>query len=257
MKTIGINQFKEIVMDCLDNPDKYATGSIILWNSHSGPDSIEYQVVEECCVDYNKMHTDNQVWFKYLSALSTEGSYYISTSKVICDREDMYGWKNRGILLDGGIVNFSKSSDEEIAQWLNLVNYHEYQGKILSSDWTMIACAQARYYGLTEDMFSKDCILYVIKPSVDEWAEWMKDKCDEKDLNPIVAFIKKTGSPIDLFYWGIALSALESRMVKNDYDVLSQLSQKEFDSCLRETLGFRLKGFPYDELWQFIQEYQK
>lgn len=248
MKTIGINQFKEIVMDCLDNPDKYATGSIILWNSHSGPDSIEYQVVEECCVNYNKMHTDNQVWFKDLIASGTEVAYHISTSKVVCDREDMYGWKKRGILLIDPI---------EKVQWLNLVNNHEYQGKVLSSDWTMIAFAHARHYGYTEDMFSKDCILYEVKPSVDEWAEWMKDKCDEKDLNPIVAFIKKTGSPIDLFYWGIALSALESRMVQNDYDVLSQLSQKEFDCCLRPSLGLKVKGFPYDELWQFIQDNQK
>ena len=255
MKTIGIKQFKEIVIDCLNNPDKYSTGSIVLWNSHRGPQSIEYQIVEECCVNYNNMHTDNQVWFKELISLCSEVDYHISTSKVLCMRKDMYGFKNRGIVLDDGIISFTKRtlSDEKIAQWLNLVNYHEYQGKKLSSDWTMIACAQARDYGLTEEMFSKDCILYEIKPSIDEWAEWMKDNCDEKILKPIVAFIKEKDSTIDLFYWNIAVDALKRELVHNDYETLSQLSHEEFDSCFLGVLALKIKAFPYDELWEFIQ----
>lgn len=117
----------------------------------------------------------------------------------------------------------------------------------------MIACAQARDYGLTEEMFSKDCILYEIKPSIDEWAEWMKKKCDEKILKPIVAFIKEIDSTIDLFYWNMAVDLLKRELVHNDYETLSQLSHEEFDSCFLGVLALKIKAFPYDELWEFIQ----
>lgn len=251
METIGLKQLQEIVSDCLTNPDKYAGKSIVLWDGYCDQDSIEYQIIEECCVCYNKAHNDNQVWFK-LTTIGGDLSYHIATSKVVCDREDMYGWKNRGIVLDNGIISL-KPSDEEISHWLNFVNRHEYQGGALSSDWTLISCAQASGYGFTEDLFSNDCILYDFKPSVDEWAEWMEDKCDKRDLKPIVTFIKKKGSSIDLYYWGIALRALESELVDNDYEKLSQLSYDEFDDCLRSRLAFGVKGFPYDELWKLIQ----
>lgn len=257
MKTIGIKQFQEIVSDVLDNPDKYAGKSIILWNSHPGPDSIEYNIVEDCCVRYNKLHRDNQVWFKELLYLGNETTYHITTSRVICEREDMYGWKKRGIVLDDGIISPFKPSEEEISQWLNFVNRREYQGEILSSDWILIACAQERSYHFTEDMFSENCYLYEFKPSLDEWVEWMKDKCDENELKPIVEFIKETGSSIDLFYWGIALTALKRKLRHKEYDCINQLSHEDFDDCLREYLASRCKGFPYNELWDFIQAHQE
>lgn len=253
VKTIGIKRFQEIVMDSLSNPLQYAGKSIVLWNSYSGPDSIEYKIVEECCVNYNNGHIDNQVWFKEL--LFLRQATYAITSKAFCKRKDMYGYKNMGILLDSGYISALRPSNEEITHWLNFVNSQEYQGETLSSDWTLITCAQASYYSFTEEMFSKECVLYEFKPSVDEWAQWMKDKCDERDLKPIVAFIKETESSIDLFYWGLVLEALKRELVEKEYEVLSQLSYEEFDSCLG--LDSRIhrgcKDFPYDELWKYIQ----
>lgn len=257
MITIGILEFKELINACLINPEKYAGKSIILWNGHTSPESIENQIIEECCVNYNQTHLDNQVWYKEILDM-IQIPYEITTSKVFCDREDMYGSKDRGILLLArpDTVSLQKLSNEEISQWLKFINSHEYQGKTLSSEWTIFACAHENDYGFTEDMFSKDCVLYEFKPSVDEWAEWMKDKCDEKDLKPLVAFIKEKKSTLDLYYWNIALSVLETELIDKDYEVLSQLSYDDFEGCLRFRLPIGVKGsFPYNQLWEFVQSY--
>ena len=253
MKSLSIRQFQDIVSDCLTNSGKYKGKSIVLWDSHPGPESIEYQIIKNCCISYNKAHGDNQVWFKELLTMDSEVSYFVTTSKVVCERKDMYGWKSRGIVLDDGIISFLAPAEEELSQWLRWVNTHEVQGKTLSTDWTLIACAQTRNFAISENMFSEDCILFEFKPSVEEWAEWMKDKCDEKILKPIVAFIKEKDSTIDLFYWNIAVDALKRELVHNDYETLSQLSHEEFDSCLGGVLAFKIEDFPYDELWEFIQ----
>lgn len=248
MKTIGISEFKELINARLANPSAYVGKTLVLWNSTAKDYGIAYRVIEECCVDFNKANPENPVWFKY------NGVNFLDDNnkeiQVCCDRKDMYGFKKRGILFESGDLFLDTKED-----WLKFINTHQNKKGGISPNWTLVACAQVEQTGLGEDGFAENCEICKLQPTVDEWAEWMKGKCEERDLKPLVAFIKEKNPSIDFSYWNLALGALEGELIDNDYEVLSQLSHDDFEGCLRSCLGVRVKGFPYNQLWEFVQSY--
>lgn len=64
MKTIGIADFKKLVMERLANPRDYAGRSLVLWNADYMNYGIAYRVIEQCCERYNEENPNDQVWFR-------------------------------------------------------------------------------------------------------------------------------------------------------------------------------------------------
>lgn len=242
MKTIGIKEFKALVYECLENPDAFAEKSIVLWKASSGDWGIAYRVIEQCCIEHNKKHLDKQVWFERSDY--TFDTDEISKMRVCCDREDMYGFKTRGILFNGGPYLTSYQND-----WLRFVNTRENKTGHLSKDWVLIACA----YGLDESLFSDTCEVYDIQPSLSEWAEWVAHFSSKKVFNPILAYIESNGPIISFDDWQKIMNVLNREVHYSHIESLRQMSEMDFNLAIGGALP-NITSLS-KELWDFIQAY--
>ena len=100
MKTIGISDFKGLVNARLDDPNAYVGKTLVLWNAAYMNYGIAYRVIEECCVEHNNANTNHQVWFKYsdMTFLTDDNT----NIHGFCERSEMYGYKDQGILFNTG-----------------------------------------------------------------------------------------------------------------------------------------------------------
>ena len=128
MKTIGIADFKKLVMERLANPRDYADRSLVLWNADYNKYSIAYRVIKQCCEMYNKENPNDQIWFTYSDMCFASDDY----TKPTCMHEEyvknengegyhLHVEENRcGILFNTGCYY-----DKE--KWLTFVNTHTNQ----------------------------------------------------------------------------------------------------------------------------------
>ena len=75
MRTIGIADFKKLVMERLVNPRDYAGRSLVLWNADYMDYGIAYRVIEQCCERYNEENPNDQVWFRQSDMCFTDEDY--------------------------------------------------------------------------------------------------------------------------------------------------------------------------------------
>ena len=172
MKTIGIADFKKLVMERLANPRDYAGRSLVLWNADYNDYGIAYRVIEQCCEIYNKENSDDQVWFRLSDMPFINDDYTKNTciySERIWDEDANQYRKHPGIKRCGIIFNTGYYRPYEQEDWLKFVNAHTNSNGGIHQDCTMIVCAQADQlsyipYGdskdskriLKEEQFGKD-----------------------------------------------------------------------------------------------------
>lgn len=239
MKTIGILELRELVNARLINPKSFAGKSLILWNADYLQYGIAYRVIEECCIEYNLAHTEQQKWIKYSDMTFTTDEN--TNLQEFCDRKDMYGYKNSGILFNTGCFLLTETSD-----WLKFVNTHQNARGDISTDWPLIACAHTEGTDITEDNFAENCEIYKLYPTVDEWEKWTSSCHNEDFLRMVIAY---TNGSIDNFdYWERALDCLES-----EYKNIEELKQTKFESFAINLSDF-FPRFPADDFWNFIQK---
>lgn len=237
MVKIGIAEFEKLVKECLENPDYYASKTIVLWNAEGTPLSIAPRVIEQCCVDYNKKNSDRQVWYSW-SDLNFN-SDDITNIEVYCLRKDMYGSKTRGVLFNTGYC-----LPKELSEWLGFINSHENDKGRLSNAWVLIACAQGDLLDLNQNQFSNNCIIYSIEPTVAEWAEWAAQFYSLAVIDPIREFIEAKHPNVSFDKWMVIMNELELKLS------LKQIPEQSF---LRIVKGFLPKSTIPEDLWDFIQ----
>ena len=249
MRIIGISDFHALIEECLSNPGSFAGKSIILWKASYLEDSIAYRVIKQCCIEHNKKHFGQQVWFSRSDATFRNDD--ISDIKAICRIKGMYGYKSRGILFNTGVFG----PKEQLNNWLKFINLHENDKGRLSNDWVLVACAQEGSYGLDESLFSDNCDIYSIQPTVDEWAHWVAQYNSQAVIKPILAFIESKQPSISFDTWQRVLHSLDKALKQKGAETLRQISEKDYDMAVRGSLGFTYPDFPFKELWDFIQSY--
>lgn len=229
MKTIGIADFEKLVMERLANPRSFAGKSLLLWNEqYVANGSISYKVINDCCIKHNIANPDKQVWHAY-----SDFCFYsdnITEIKELCEQENMYGFKTSGILYNTGC--FLKD-EIELKRWLEFINTHVNQTGHLSEDWSLIACAQASSYDLTEDLFEENCDIYELKPTVDEWARWVSPSCNQHVLRTVLAYIDKNGQTLDFFWWKIIMNDVTHLLKEYECETIDQIPEKEYNWEMR------------------------
>ena len=252
MKTIGIAEFKSLVKECLANPSSFAGKSIILWNEGYVQYGMPYRIIEECCVNHNMDHADDQVWFTYSD--TTFKTDEISTLRVCCEREDMYGFKTHGILFNTGCYY----PNDEVEAWLKFINTHKNNRGLLSNDWVLIASAHGddNYkFGVNENQFSDNCDIYSLQPSLEEWAEWVAQYNSPEVLNTVRAFIEENSPAISFDHWQRIMEELDRELVYNDFNSLKQIPKEDLDHLLRSSYAFLNPDFPFEAFENFIESH--
>ena len=108
MKTIGIADFKKLVMERLANPRDYADRSLVLWNADYNEYGIAYRVIKQCCKIYNKENPNDQVWFKDSDMCFASDDY----TKPTCMHEEYVKNENGDGYEDASSFNVTLSSEE-------------------------------------------------------------------------------------------------------------------------------------------------
>lgn len=246
MKTLGISDFKSLVTDCLNNPGLYEGKSIILWNCSGEKFGIAWRAIKESCIKYNKDNVEHQAWYEYSDFCFWTDDY--SEIKAFCDRDDMYGYKNHGILFNTGGFCF-----DDLGHWLSFINSHINEKGCISKDFVLIACAYAKAFDINENAFSENCLIYDLQPSIEEWAEWARNYYSPNVINPIREFIETKNPSISFDYWQKIMDSIEHEMFDEEYESLKDFSENELESAIRSTIAFEVPNFPYKAFWDFIQ----
>ena len=266
MKTIGIADFKKLVMERLANPRNYAGRSLVLWNADYNDYGIACRVIEQCCEIYNKENPNDQVWFKWSDTTFNTDDYTKQTcmcEKYVRDENSNEYYmhvdmKRMGILFNTGCC----ISDN----WLKFVNTHTNSKGGVYQDCTMIVCAQADQlsyipYGdskdskriLKEEQFGDNCDIYSIQPTIDEWAAWIAAYCQPEILQVVCAFIEKNGIgnvPYGFEYWQRIMKELNN-LVENQGCPLNQIPKDFVEDYVQ---GLVSTKSPAPEFCDFIYE---
>ena len=219
MKTIGIADFKKLVMERLANPRDYAGRSLVLWNADYNKYGIGYRVIEQCCEKYNKENPNDQVWFELSDFCFTSDDYTKQTCwfEGYVKNENGNGYhmhremKRFGILFNTGCFMPYEKED-----WLTFVNTHTNQNGGVFQDCAVIVCAHADQSGSKEEQFGNNCDIYSIQPTLDEWGAWVAPDCHPEVLKVVRAFIEKNGmgnkgvrkEPYGFDFWHKIMDAL-------------------------------------------------
>ena len=248
MKTIGISEFKDLVKNALKNPSLYTNKSIVLWKADYMQYGIAYRIIEECCIEHDKVSPDDQVWYKYSDMMFNMEE--ISNIEVYPNKEsidtDMSGAKTRGILFNTGYI-----MNEELNDWFKFINTHTNEKGHLSNDWVLIACAI--HPVLKEEDFSYNCEIYSIQPSFEEWVTWVAKYYHPDVVNLVAAFIKANTHSISYDLWQRCMEVLEGLITMNDPKTLKDISEEKFNLKLKGPIMPIAPDFPFKELWEFIQ----
>jgi hypothetical protein len=239
MKTIGIADFKKLVMERLANPRDYAGRSLVLWNADYCEYGIARRVIKQCCKMYNNENPDDQVLFK-LSNMSFASDDY---TKQTCLHTEM---ERCGILFNTGLY---MPYDKE--NWLTFVNTHTNQKGGVHQDCAVIICAQAdqlayiQSWGpndnfiLNEEQFGSNCDIYSIQPTYDEWVTWIDPDCHPEILRVVRAFIEKNGAkhePYGFDLWQRTIASLYNLVEDSDCP-LNQIPKRRVKMELKPSFG--------------------
>ena len=244
MKTIGIADFKKLVMDRLVNPRDYAGRSLVLWNADYNEYGIAYRVIKQCCKIYNKENPNDQVWFKDSDMCFASDDY----TKPTCMHEEyvknengegyhLHVEENRcGILFNTGCFMPSEKED-----WLRFVNTHTNQKGGVCQDCVVIICTQGDQ---NEKQFGNNCDIYSIQPTLDEWATWVEPDSRPEVLKVVRAFIEKNGienkgyrkEPNGFDFWQKLMRPLNLLADENDCP-LNQIPQEVVNLHLKGRFG--------------------
>ena len=268
MKTIGIADFKKLVMERLANPRDYAGRSLVLWNADYNDYSIARRVIEQCCERYNKENPNEQVWFK-MSDMTFDGDDYTQPKtwhnwyewdENVKKYEIRHELKICGILFNTGCYMLSEQEN-----WLKFVNTHTNSNGGIHQDCAVIVCAQAdqlTYFPswgskdpfiLKEEQFGDNCDIYSIQPTLDEWATWVAPYCDPEILKVVLAYIEKNGigdEPYGFEYWQRIMDALDI-LVNDEGCPINQIPKEFVETRL---CGAVSTQSPAPEFCDFIYE---
>ena len=266
MKTIGIADFKKLVMERLANPRNYAGRSLVLWNADYNKYGIAYRVIKQCCERYNEENPNDQVWFKWSDTTFNTDDYTKQTcmcEKYVRDENSNEYYmhvdmKRMGILFNTGCC----ISDN----WLKFVNTHTNSKGGVYQDCAVIVCAQAdqlTYFQycsskdskriLKEEQFGNNCDIYSIQPTIDEWAAWIAAYCQPEILKVVRAFIEKNGIgdvPYGFEYWQRIIATLRN-LVKDQGCPLNQIPKRFVEI---KVTGLVSTKSPAPEFCDFIYE---
>ena len=268
MKTIGIADFKKLVMERLANPKDYAGRSLVLWNADYNDYGIAYRVIEQCCEIYNKQNPNDQVWFRVSDMTFDNDDYTKQTcmcEKYVRDEKtneyhQHIEMKECGILFNTGCYMLSDKED-----WLKFVNTHTNRRGHVFQDCAVIVCAQAdqlTYFPswgskdpfiLKEEQFGDNCDIYSIQPTLDEWATWVAPYCDPEILKVVLAYIEKNGigdEPYGFEYWQRIMDALDI-LVNDEGCPINQIPKEFVETRL---CGAVSTQSPAPEFCDFIYE---
>lgn len=268
MKTIGIADFKKLVMDRLATPRDYVGKSLVLWNADYNDYGIAYRVIEQCCEIYNKQNPNDQVWFRVSDMTFDNDDYTKQTcmcEKYVRDEKtneyhQHIEMKECGILFNTGCYMLSDKED-----WLKFVNTHTNRRGHVFQDCAVIVCAQAdqlSYFPswgskdpfiLKEEQFGDNCDIYSIQPTLDEWATWVASYCRPEVLKVVRAYIEKNGigdEPYGFEYWQRIMDALD--ILVNDEGCPINQIPKEFVET--KVCGAVSTKSPAPEFCNFIYE---
>lgn len=272
MKTIGIADFKKLVMERLANPRDYAGRSLVLWNADYCEYGIAHRVIEQCCKMYNNENPNDQVWFK-LSDMSFASNDYTEQTclhEEYIKNENGNGYhmhtemKRCGILFNTGCYMLY---DKE--NWLTFVNTHTNQKGGVHQDCAVIICAQAdqlayiQSWGsndefiLKEEQFGSNCDIYSIQPTLDEWTKWAESFYDAEIIKIVRAYIEKNGV-IKHFDWWMRIMKELNNLKKNYSEKerkdchLWQIPERRVSLKIGGAVG---EGHPVPDFCKFIYEY--
>ena len=263
MKTIGIADFKKLVMERLANPRDYAGRSLVLWNADYMNYGIAYRVIEQCCKSYNNENPNDQVWFRRSDMTFTIDDYTKQTCihEEYVKNENGSGYhlhtemKRCGILLNTGCYMLYEQEE-----WLKFVNTHTNQNGGIFQDCAVIVCAQADQgsedskWILKEEQFGNNCDVYSIQPTLDEWVAWVEPDCHPEVLKVVRAFIEKNGignAPSGFDYWQRVMSSLY--LLAEDSDCpLNQIPKRRVKIKLHGSFG--TENQTINEFIDFIYE---
>ena len=269
MKTIGIADFKKLVMERLATPRDYAGKSLVLWNADYNDYGIAYRVIEQCCEIYNKENPNDQVWFRVSDMTFDNDDYTKQTCMyrkyVRNEKTNKYNLHTE-IKRSGIIFNTGCYMPYEHDGWLKFVNAHTNSNGGIHQDCTMIVCAQADQlsyipYGdskdskliLKEEQFGSNCDIYSIQPTLDEWATWIAAYCQPEILQVVCAFIEKNGIgdvPYGFEYWQRIMNELNN-LVKDEGCPINQIPKEFVETRL---CGAVSTQSPAPEFCDFIYE---
>ena len=259
MKTIGIADFKKLVMERLANPRDYAGRSLVLWNADYNKYGIAYRVIKQCCERYNKEYPNDQVWFKLSDGANDDYTKQTCMHIESVKKENGNGYhkhtemKRFGILLNTGWYELSEKED-----WLKFVNTHTNQNGGIFQDCAVIICAQADQgekdskWRLKEEQFGNNCDIYSIQPTLDEWVTWVTPYCHPEILKVVRAFIEKNGAkhePYGFDFWQRTINSLHNLVEDSDCP-LNQIPKDYVELKLKGSFG--TKNQTINEFIDFI-----
>ena len=264
MKTIGIADFKKLVMERLANPRDYAGRSLVLWNADYNKYGIACRVIKQCCEMYNKENPNDQIWFRRSDMTFASDDYTKQTCwhEEYVKKENGNGYhshrelKRFGILFNTGCF----ISDN----WLRFVNTHTNQNGGVFKDCAVIVCAQADQltyipcgsndkFILKEEQFGNNCDIYSIQPTFDEWIAWVAPYCHPEIFKVVSAFIEKNGigdEPYGFEYWQRIIDSLKN-LVENEGCPLNQIHKDYVEMIVCGAVSTKS---PAPEFCDFIYE---
>lgn len=254
MKTIGITDLKQLVMDRLASPEDYAGRSLVLWNADYNHYGIAYRVIMQCCKLYNNENPNDQVWFCDSDMPFFNDDYtqpetwhtWYEWDENIKEYKPRHELKRCGILFNTGCYT---PSDQE--NWLKFVNTHTNAKGGVFQGCAVIVCAQVDLYTIKEEQFGDNCDIYRIQPTLDEWATWVAPYCHPEVLNVVLAYIEKNGIgnvPYGYEYWQRIMGKLNN-LVENEGCPLNQIPK----SCVELAVtGLVSTKSPAPEFCEFI-----
>lgn len=261
MKTIGIADFKKLVMERLANPRDYAGRSLVLWNADYMDYGIAYRVIEQCCERYNEENPNDQVWFHQSDMCFTDEDYTkpetIRTWYVRDENTQEYHMETEvcrcGILFNTGCYMLYEQEE-----WLNT---HTNQNGGIFQDCAVIVCAQADQLDpqwiLKEEQFGNNCDIYSIQPTLDEWTKWAESFYDAEIIKIVRAYIEKNGV-IKHFDWWMRIMKELNNLKKNYSEKerkdchLWQIPERRVSLNIGGAVG---EGHPVPDFCKFIYEY--
>ena len=269
MKTIGIADFKKLVMERLANPRDYAGRSLVLWNADYNDYGIACRVIEQCCEIYNKDNPNDQVWFR-VSDMTFDNDDYTKQT-CMCEKYVRNEKTNEydlhiEIKRCGIIFNTGCYMPYEHDRSLKFVNAHKNSNGDFHEDCAVIVCVQADQlayfqYGdskdskriLKEEQFGSNCDIYSIQPTLDEWATWIAAYCQPEILQVVCAFIEKNGIgdvPYGFEYWQRIMKELNN-LVENEGCPLNQIPKIDVEIVVGGCVSTKS---PAPEFCDFIYE---
>lgn len=221
MERIGIAQLKSLVAERVANPLAFEGKTLVLWNGHYTQEYIIYHIIRDCCIEFNKSHSEEDArWHRYSDmTFRDDDNTKIEEYRVL----DRVGCARQGILFNTGCC-----LRNEVEEWLKFINTHINRKGKLSRNWALIACAHATDYGFTTDSFGSNCEIVEFMPTVEEFEAHYAPKLPKAVFEPAMAYIKKNGFTMHPYYWVRVMNEHKMELLEEEHTSLQELSEEDF-----------------------------